>query len=175
MLRYAILFALIQISFLGFCQELKVEFDKNIDFTQYKTFRFGEGDVVTPEDQKQVDKDVLHAWIRAAVSRELELRGLQPVDSSADLVVSYVVGTMARSDAGDVGPLGMTPGSQDRAYIRDYRQSNLVIDLNDRRKIKVWRINATSNVTVNDGERTINLIVAKGFKKFSKPVKKKKK
>ncbi|MBL7871055.1 MAG: DUF4136 domain-containing protein [Cyclobacteriaceae bacterium] len=175
MIRNTILFALMLISSIGFGQELKVEFDKNRDFSQYKTFRFGEGEIITPKDQQQSNEKDIEKWIRNAIRRELEMRALTLVDSSSDLVVSYVAGSLARSATGDVGPMGLTPGSNDRTYIRDYRQGSLIIDLNDRSKLLVWRINATSDMSATGGERMIGQIVEKGFRKYPKPTKKKKK
>jgi hypothetical protein len=156
-------------------QEFKVEYDKNRDFTQYKTFRFGEGELVTPKDQRQMSAAQVDTWIKEAMTRQLEAKGLKLVDSVADLVVSYVIGTIARSDAGDVGPMGLTPGSMDRTYMKDYRQGNLVIDLNDKHDIKVWRVNATMEMSVSNGEKIIGQVVQKGFKKYPKSEKKKKK
>lgn len=156
-------------------QDIKVEYDKNHDFTQYKTFRFGEGEIITPKDQRLVSDEQLHAWVRNSVKNELELKGLKAVDSAADLTVSYAVGTMARSDAGNLGPMGLTPGSTERTYMNDYRQANLIIDLNDKKNLMVWRINSTTNMSVTDGEVLIQSIVQKGFQKFAKPVKQKKK
>ncbi len=158
-----------------FAQDIKVEYDKNHDFTQYKTFRFGEGEVITPKDQRQVSDQTVHGWVRNAVAKELELRGLKQVDSAADLVVSYAVGTLARSDAGNLGPMGLTPGSTERTYMNDYTQGSLIIDLNDRQNLMVWRVNATTNMTATEGELLIQTIVQKGFQKFAKPVKQKKK
>lgn len=159
----------------AFAQEIKVEFDKNHDFTQYKTFRFGDAEVITPKDQKQVTDEEIKKWIVGAISTELTLKGLTQVDSSADLIVSYVVGTLSRSDMGNLGPMGMTPGSNDRTFIRDYQQGSLIIDLNDKRGFLVWRINSTTNMSTAAGERLVDQIVQRGFKQFGKPVKKKKK
>jgi len=156
-------------------QEFKVEYDKNRDYSQYKTFRFGEGELVTPKDQRQMSAEQVDKWIKESMTKELEMKGLTRVDSAADLVISYVVGTLARSDAGDVGPLGLTPGSMDRTYMKDYRQGNLVIDLNDNRDIKVWRGNATMEISVSNGEKIIGQVIQKGFKKYPKAVKEKKK
>jgi hypothetical protein len=156
-------------------QEFKVEYDKDRDYTQYKTFRFGEGELTTPKDQQQVTADQVDKWIKDSVTKELELRGLKRVDSASDLVVSYVVGTLAKSDAGNLGPMGLTPGSMDRNYSRDYRMGNLVIDLNDRRGLMVWRINATFEMSSASAQSLIDAVVQKGFKKYPKPAKKKKK
>jgi hypothetical protein len=156
-------------------QEFKVEYDKNRDFSQYKTFRFGEGELVTPKDQRQITAAQADKWIKDAMTHELELKGLKRNDSIADLVVSYVVGTLPKSDAGDVGPLGLTPGSMERTYMKDYRQGNLVIDLNDKSNIKVWRVNSTMEMSSSNTERVINQVIQKGFKKYPKQVSGKKK
>lgn len=156
-------------------QEIKVDYDKNHDFTQYKTFRFGESEIITPKDQRQVSEAQLKNWVINAVGTELELRGLQRVDSAADLVVSFVVGTLPRSDAGSVGPMGLTPGSMDRNYMRDYRQGSLVVDLNNKSNFLVWRLNSTTDMSSTNGEAMINSIVQQGFKKYPKPSKTKKK
>jgi hypothetical protein len=156
-------------------QELKVEYDKDRDYSQYKTFRFGEGELVTPKDERQVSAKQVDDWVKEAMTNELELKGLKRADSVADLVISYVVGTLARSDAGNVGPLGLTPGSMERTYMKDYRQGNIVIDLNDRHDIKVWRVNATMEMSSSNAEKMINQVVQRGFKKFPKSKEKSKK
>lgn len=174
-MKKVLLVLFLLIGFAGRGQEMKVEYDKNHDVSQYKTFSFGETEVITPKDQRQISEAQLKKLVVSAVTKELELHGLQKVDSAADLVVSFVVGTLAKSDAGDVGPMGLTPGSMDRTYMRDYRQGNLVIDLNNKSDFLVWRINATTEMTSNNAEGMINSIVQKGFKQYGKPVKSKKK
>jgi hypothetical protein len=173
MIRLFVLSALVLSASAGWSQEFKVEYDKNHDFSQYKTFRFGEGELLTPKDQRQSTAEQVDKWIKAAVTSELEFKGLQRVDSAADLVVSYVVATVAKSEAGNVGPLGMTPGSTERTYQKDYRMGNMVIDLNDKRGIKVWRVNATVEMIAENGEKIIGQVVQKGFRKYPKPAKKK--
>jgi hypothetical protein len=174
MIRLAAFFVFLLCSTQGWGQEFKVEYDKQRDFSQYKTFRFGEGELVTPKDQRQASAAQVDKWIKDGMTRQLELKGLKRVDSAADLVISYVVGTLARSDAGDVGPMGLTPGSMDRTYMKDYRQANLVIDLNDK-SLRVWRVNASSEMTSSNAEKIIDQIIQKGFRKYPKADKKKKK
>lgn len=175
MIRQLILSGLLLSAYTTWGQEFKVEYDKNRDYTLYKTFHFGEGELTTPKDQQQVTAEQVDKWIKDSVTKELELRGLKRVDSAADLVVSYVVGTLAKSDAGTLGPMGLTPGSMDRNYSRDYRMGNLVIDLNDKRGPMVWRINATFEMLSTSAQSLIDAAVQKGFKKYPKPPKKKKK
>lgn len=160
-----VLFAL---SFCASAQEIKIEYNKKHDCSKYKTFAFGESQVVTPADQKQVSDATIDKWVKTGVIRELEYKGLKRVDSAADLLVTYVIGTMARSDAQAIGPLGMTPGSDDRTWSRDYKQTSLIIDLNNRSKYLVWRVNAVADVIGTDSERTIDMVIVRGLKKYPK-------
>lgn len=174
MYRYLVLFAAVLFSVEVISQEIKVDFDKNHDFSQYKTFRFGDAEVITPKDQKQLTDEEVKKWIINAVTNELTLKGLKHTDSAADLVVSFIVGTLSRSDMGNLGPMGLTPGSNERTFIKDYQQGSLVIDLNNSRNFLVWRINSTTNMSTAGGERLIDQIVQRGFKQFGKPIRKKK-
>jgi hypothetical protein len=174
MYRIIFLIGFLIANFSALSQEIKVEFDKNRDFTKYKTYSYGECEIITPKDQRKISEATLHKWIKDAISRELDGRGLLKVDSTADLVVSYVVGTLARSDMENVGPMGLAPGSTEQTFIRDYQQGSLIIDLNDRNDFLVWRINSVTTMTPADGQKVIDQVVQKGFKQFLKPVKTKK-
>lgn len=157
-------------------QSLKVEYDKAHDFSKYTTFHFGEGEIITPKDQRVIADDLLHKYVKAAIAEELKEKGLRQLDSLADLEVSYVVGSVEKTDLEQLGPLGMTPGSTDKTWSRDYWQSSLIIDLNERAGKRIWRINSTTSTTSTEAPRAIAQVVADGFKKFSlKPKKEKKK
>lgn len=160
----------------AFSQNVNVEYDKTRDLSKYKSFKFGETEVFTPKDQQVVDGPTLIKWITEAISIELKSKGLQQVDSTADLIVSYVVGSEARSDLEQLGGGGMMPGSNERTWSRDYRVSSLIIDLNDKSNNLIWRINSSTTDLGNNGHRVIENVVAEGFRKFSlKPKKVKKK
>jgi hypothetical protein len=160
---------------LSFAQSIEVEYDKKKDFTHYKTFSFGESQITTPADQKLIDDATMNKWIVNAITRELEIKGLKRRDSLPDLIATYAEGTLARTDTERLGPLALTPGANpDRSFTYEYKQSSLVIDLNDRSGNLIWRINSTTNMTSSEVERTVDAIVEKGFKKFAKPNKKKK-
>jgi hypothetical protein len=106
----------------------------------------------------------------------LKKKGLKRNDSLADLIVTYAEGTLERTDNQALGPLALTPGvNPDRNFKYEYRQSTLIIDLNDRSGNLIWRVNSTTNMTSAEAERTIDVIIERGFKKFARPTKKKKK
>src|SRR6266852_6126667 len=112
-------FLLCLLSYSLSAQEINIEYDKKHDFSKYKTFSFGESQVMTPPDQKLVSDATIDSWIKAGVTRELQYKGLKRVDTLADLIITYAIGTMSRSDAQAIGPLGMTPGSNDRTWSRN--------------------------------------------------------
>jgi hypothetical protein len=156
-------------------QQIQVEYDKNHDFTQYKTFAMGEGEITTPQDQRQFKEESVHAWMVAAIEEELKEKGLQRVDSAADLTVSYIIGSISKTEYERLGPLGTSPGNSNQLWSRDYQQSNIVIDLNDRQNRLVWRINGSTNVAPVSAQRSIEQLMSEGFKKFSVKPKKSKK
>ncbi len=173
-MRFTPIFILI--SFYTVAQDINVEYDKTRDLSRYKTFRIGGGEVITPEDQQQVESAALKKLVINAIENELKGKGLHPVDSMADLVVSYVVGSDKRSNLQQLGPGGMMPGVDSRTWSRDYRMGSLIIDLNDKSNNLIWRVNATTTDSSNDAKQMIEQVVSAGFKKFSlKPKKVKKK
>jgi hypothetical protein len=163
-------------SFFVRAQQIKIEFDKKTDLSHYKTFRFGDGQIITPKDERVIPDATIHAWVKNAVTEELTEKGLVRVDTTADIIISYLTGTAQRMNSGNVGPLGMTPGTSDRTYMIDYQQGSLVIDLNDTRtNTLIWRVNATTNTNLPEAKQNIIQIVERGFKKFSLKPKKPKK
>ena len=175
-MRFIPLFLLI-----GFCshaQDIEVEYDKNRDLSKYKTFSFGEGEVITPKDQQQGNPASLKKLVKSSISEQLMEKGMQQMDSTGkgDLVASFVVGSLARSDYEQLGALGMTPNSSSRTWSRDFNMGSLIIDLHDRSNNLIWRVNATTTINTTNAQSMIDQVVSKGFKKFSlKPKKVKKK
>jgi hypothetical protein len=154
----------------AYSQDIEAEFDKNRDFTIYKTFSLTEGEIITPKDQRKISDEQLHKWVRDAISEELTDKGLTQVDSLGDLRVSYIIGSLERSGLRSNTTGGLGGG----VVLNDYEESSLVIDMNDRNNFLIWRINGVT-ATNQQAVTMIDEVVAKGFKKFSiKPKKKKK-
>ncbi|MEJ0056254.1 MAG: DUF4136 domain-containing protein [Bacteroidota bacterium] len=171
-----LLFPLILISIYTSGQDLTVEYDKNRDFSHYKTFSIGESEVITPKDQQLKNEDHLQKLVEDEITEELIEKGLQKVDSAGDLVVSFVAGSQARTDVERLGPLGTTPGDDSQTWSREFIMENLIIDLNDRSNNLVWRISSASTTSTGDMKNLVDRVVSGGFKKFSlKPKKVKKK
>jgi len=167
---FIILFFLASVS-ASMAQDIKVEYDKNRDFTIYKTFSLGEGEIITPKDQRKVSDEQIHKWVREAIAEELKEKGLDQLDTLGDLTVSYIIGSLERSDLRSNTSGGIGAG----VVMNDYEQNSLVIDMNDRQNFLVWRINGVTSTQAPNANLIIDEVVAKGFKKFSiKPKKKKK-
>ena len=179
MLRYAVSFAWFLFSLVGAAQDVKVEPNKRADFTKFRSFTFGESEVITPKDKRVYDEGVVNMWVQGAITNELTQKGLTQLDSAGDLTVSYIVGTVALTESSYLGPMGVSPTDRSQVWNRQYDQGNLVIDLHDRSNILMWRIAGTLNTTTPDIQRTIEELISMGFKKFSidppKTKKKKKK
>ena len=154
-----------------FAQGIQAEYDKNHDFTIYKSFSIGESEIITPKDQRKIDDATIHKWVQDAIVGELTDKGLTKVDTLGDLTVSYIIGSVERSNLESSGQGGIGAG----VVTRDYEESSFVIDMNDRKNFLVWRINGVTSTKSPNGKTMIEEVVAKGFKKFSTKPKKKKK
>ncbi len=153
-------------------QTIEVEYNKNKDMSAYKTYQFGEAEVITPKEKRIFDEAKTRSIVNSSIELELESRGLQRVDSNAHLVVSYIIGSMDRSSVFDAGRLG---GSAPSA-MQDYHEGSFIIDLNDRSGNLIWRINAVTSFTEASIKTQIDQVLEKGFKKFpNKPKTKNKK
>jgi hypothetical protein len=155
----------------SFAQGIQAEYDKNRDFTIYKTFSMGESEIITPKDQRKVDDAVIHKWVQDAISSELKDKGLTQIDTLGDLTVSYIIGSVERSNLQSSETGGIGAG----VVTRDYEESSFVIDMNDRNDFLIWRVNGVTSTNSPNAVTIIKEVVAKGFKKFSVKPKKKKK
>jgi hypothetical protein len=159
-------------------QDVKVDYDKKHDFSIYKTFSILDGEVVTPDDQRQVPETTVKKWIHSAIVRELTGKGLSEASEGADLTLFYTAGALQTSQMQDLGPLGYTAtptGEGSRTFGREYASGTLAIDMKDSRTGRnVWKIYATGDVSSGNGQRNIDQLVGAGFRKLSLKAKKKK-
>jgi predicted transcriptional regulator len=162
---------------LAWGQDVKIEYDKTKDFSAYKTFRFGESEIVTPKEKKQISDAALNKIIRDAIEKELAEKGIIKNDSSSELVITYLAGIFEHSERQNLGPLGTAPGQSSQTWTNNYSQGELIIDINDVKSRKlIWRVNSQTNTSTPEAQTYIEQVVDKGLKKFAvKPKGKKKK
>jgi hypothetical protein len=135
-------------------QKVKVEFDKSVDFTKFKTYAWDP----TPQ---AAAKPVLVAAIKGAVNEELAKRGLQMVTENPDLYIAMygAIGSDFAVTYSDLyyGPYGIPafdqsflmwgaiPGTTNTAVVHN---GQLVVDLLDAGAKKlVWRGIATEKLS----------------------------
>jgi hypothetical protein len=160
----------------AFSQDIKIEYDKTKDYSFYKTFRFGESEIITPKEKKRISDKALDKIIRDAIVKELTQKGISENDSSAQLIITYVAGVFEHSEVQNLGPLGQTPGSSAQTWSNNYSQGELVVDINDIQSKKlIWRIKSQTNTTTPEAAQYIDQIVDKGFRKFAVKPKSKRK
>jgi hypothetical protein len=158
-------------------QDIKIDYDKTKDYSNYKTFRFGESEIVTPKERKRISDKSLDKKIKDAIIKEMGEKGILESDSSRELVVTYVAGVFEHSETQRLGPLGTSPNSSSQTWSNNYTQGELIIDINDiQSRNLIWRINSQTNTTTPEAAQYIEQIVDKGLKKFAvKPKTKKRK
>jgi hypothetical protein len=175
-MRFLILILLLMVAEMTLAQDIKITFDKTKDMSGYKTFQFGETEVITPKDMRVFDEKQLREKVNTIIAKELAEKKLQQVDSSAQLIVSYIIGYLERSDVYTAGPLGGTPGAVTTGSVmQDFREGTFVVDLDDRSNNMIWRINSTIRYSSTETLSQVEQVVDKGFKKFPNKPKVKKK
>lgn len=169
---------LVACSAVAMAQKIKVEFDKSVDFSQYKTYAWD-------DFAHETNKPMLRLAIQGAVEDDLNKRGLRKVDANPDLrIQSYGAvdsdAAVSYSDlyygAGGIAPFdqsflmwGVVPGSVTTVVVH---KGQLVVDLLDaNRKKLVWRGMATQKLSEQRSKLLdqVNTAVEKMFQQY--PVK----
>lgn len=162
----------------AFAQKIKVDLDKTIDFSKYKTYKF----MGWQENIDSIVNDFDKKRISSAFMDEMNKRKLELVDSDPDmLMATYLVidqktsitgytNYMGGMGVGFRGGWGWGMGSSTTNYTEDdYLQGTMVIDFYDGDSKKlIWQ--ATGVGTVNEKpekrEKTIPKTIAKMLKQF---------
>ena len=160
----------ISLASISLAQDIKTDYDRNANFSQYKTFSF---EKVQTENQLWVDR------ITAAVSSALTAKGLTQVSSGGD--ISIIAMEMTRDHQtlntfyddfgggwgwrwGGGGEFGQSTTTADT-----YRVGTLVVDLFDAKsKQLIWR-GSESDVLSNKSSKNIKNLdkgVEKLFKEY---------
>lgn len=135
-------------------QDFKSSTQKGVDLKKYETFSIEQGEVMISEDTK-IDKDELFKDFKRVTISEMKSRGYTYVDdTTAQLVISYVVETSRVIETEDVGPLGEMPQRnagdvQTQTWSRDFTRGSLIMSMEVGKNNLVW----TSEGTI-DGARS---------------------
>ena len=149
-------------------QEIKTDYDRNADFSHYKTFSF---EKIETKDPLWVDR------VTAAVGGALTSKGFTRVASGGDIAI-ICIGTAADRQTLDTfydtfpGGWGWRWGSgygEATTTTETYRVGTLVVDLFDRKtKGLLWRGSASDTLSNNSTKniKTFDKSVEKLFKGF---------
>jgi hypothetical protein len=167
-------------------QKVKVDFDKEVDFSKYKTYTF----LGWQDDVDQLMNDFDKKRIRDAFKEQMDMRELEMVESGADMTLSlYLVIDQKTSVTGYTnyyggagmgyrrGGMGWGMGHSTTNYTEnDYLEGTMVLDVFDgKSKDQIWQAVGVGTVTEKPEkrEKSIPKSVKKLMKKFPiEPVKK---
>ena len=151
-------------------QEIKTDYDRKADFSQYKTFSF---EKVETKDPLWVDR------ITTAVGAALTAKGLTQVESGGDIAIIAIgmateqqtLNTFYDSFGGGWGwrRWGGDDFGESTTTTQTYRVGTLVVDLYNRQtKALLWRGSASDTLSDNSTKNIKNLdkSVEKLFKGF---------
>ena len=139
---YSILIAFLFVTTSAYSQSVKSDYDRDVDFTKYKTIQFAGWS----KDSDKLLNDFDKERIENAFKSELQARGIEVVESGADatttlyLVLEDKTSTTAYTDY--MGTMGMRPrwgwgmgagmGTATTTYQEsDYTEGTLVVDMFD--------------------------------------------
>jgi hypothetical protein len=181
----SIAFLLLAVS-IAFGQDVRYNFDKETDFSKFKTYKW-----VSMKDAPQLD-DITDKQVKASLDAELAKKGLTKVDGdNADLLIGYqtAIGTekefTSYNSGWGYGPGwgrggwygggggGMTTGQTSTIYT-----GQLAVDMNDSAKHDlVWRGVASKTIDPKakpeKRQKNLDKAVAKLLKNYPPPVAKK--
>ena len=155
-------------------QKIKVEYDKNLDFSKFKTFAWGPLDAVA--------RPLLAAAIQGAIEEELTKRGLHKVQSNPDIFMEMYGSVDSDMSISYANPLYSGMGgipSFDAGFVMwgygggttavTVHKGQLVVDLIDgsTRKV-VWRGMSQQNLAHDPNKLVsqVNNTVSKMFKQY---------
>jgi len=166
----------------AFAQKVNVDFDKETEFSKYKTYAFAEG-TPTPET-------LTNQRIEKAVEAQLAAKGLTKVASNADLTVVYHCSVTQKTQLNttNLGGWGWGPGwrrgwgwgggwrggwgglgGNAITQVEQIPVGTLIVDIGDSASKKfVWRGTATRTISSKSDKnaKAIDSEVKKMFEKF---------
>jgi len=117
-------------------QKVDIEADESADFSKYKTFRIGEGQLKSKSPS--LNSDLTRRKIENEIRKRLIEKGLSEVSGQPDLNVVFRLGSARRNEV-EAFPAGRY-GLARRRVVTQYTEGTLIIDLRDTSKRElVWR------------------------------------
>jgi len=120
----------------AWAQKVDIESDDSVDYSKYKTFRIGEGQLKSKAPS--LNSDLTRRKIENEIRKRLIEKGLSEASSQPDLNVMFRLGSARRNEV-ETFPAGRY-GRARRRVASQYTEGTLIIDLRDTSKRElVWR------------------------------------
>ncbi|MFN8006198.1 MAG: DUF4136 domain-containing protein [Terriglobia bacterium] len=153
-------------------QKVTVDFEKEVNFSKFKTYSWGRG---TPVPNPMMDQRVV-----AGIEAQLAAKGLQKVADNADLEVFYhaAVGKQTQLNTTNMGGWGYGWGRYGAGMgtavttVQNIPTGELIVDVGDIQAKKfIWR--GTARDTLSDkpekNQKKLEKALTKMFQKFPPP------
>jgi hypothetical protein len=163
--RAITLMVLTLVSVSAYAQKVTYDWDKDVDFSPYRTYKW----VEVPSGRAPAQ--TTHDRIRTNVDLQLQAKSLKKTeDAHADLYVSYQVITDANGKITSFNPDGQwqpgpgMSGGESKPQVGNMVKGNLIIDLYDQKMKKlVWRGAVSGDL---DSRQTVIYTINKGLSKL---------
>lgn len=166
---------------IGANAQVHVDFDKHIDFTKYKTFRFEPGKMIRHLGVKDTSTVFLNKYIGESVTKILVSKGMNPSNAHPDLIITYLAGAREKQDIqnymntpGYLNPYSRFYGcggwwgpQWNNFWVRKYEEGTVIIDIYDRKSGElIWRSFAVSPINNFNEQKFVEKEIRKSFKQF---------
>jgi hypothetical protein len=180
-MKNRILLMVLMLAGLTATAQVHVDFDKKVDFKNYKTFKFESGKVIRKLGVTDTDNTFMDANVKAAITQDLQSKGLTASDSNPDLIITYLAGAREKqevqnyiSNPGFFYPyyrfysLGGWWGPQwNNFWVTHYEEGTIIIDVLDAKTDQlVWRAYAVSPINNYNEAKFVQKEVSKSFRHF---------
>lgn len=118
------------------------DFAPGLDLAPYRTFDWGAGDTLPAGDPRLDNNPFFDARVRAAVERELGLKGITRRASSPDLLIHYHASVRQRVDVIRTDEVrGYTFGGVNTSEkVLEYEEGTLILDMAEAKSKRIlWR------------------------------------
>ena len=167
-------FVIISAVGLAACNPTYIEhdYDKEVDFGQFKTFAWLEQTTITKGTPQAVQQSaLLEARIKRSVNEGLAQKGLRLVESEPDLIIAYHIGLQ---DYTEIRRTGTGWGFDRNTRVDHFQEGTFFLDLIDAKKDQlVWRGIAEGVLdeypTPEKLDRDVNDMVQRLLKKYPPP------
>jgi hypothetical protein len=161
--------------------QMHVDFDKKVDFTKYKTFKFEPGRVIRKLGVRDTSNTFINQYIDEAVTKDLVGKGLHLSNEHPDLVITYLAGAREKQQVQNYMSQGFYPyagfygygmggwwGPQwNNFWVRKYEEGTMIIDMYDAGKAQlIWRAYAVSSISNFNEKKFVDKQIHKSFKHF---------